>query len=194
MVHRLKCVHRTANVFHRYPCTHPWQCLIAVRKKPRHFSSCPTHPSPVLSPRPFPFLQIEQVVEYYSPKACGHYDVRLKRPLRCSECRGWFDGPLTCTGCDFLAREVKLSWSYWQWAVMAQVHNLLKAAFRERRGVVTLLGVPPAVGFALLKHFAWPNRLINRGGAVYTAAHHSWKQGTSVGKKWHFIKFASTTT
>ena len=26
----------------------------------------------------------------------------------CSECRGWFDAPLTCTGCDFLAREVKL--------------------------------------------------------------------------------------
>ena len=44
------------------------------------------------------FFQIEEVVDYYSPKACGRYDVRLKRPLVCSECRGWFDGPFTSTG------------------------------------------------------------------------------------------------
>ena len=67
---------------------------------------------------------------------------------------------------------------------------MLKATFRERRGVVTLHGVPPAVGFALLDYYAWPRAGTNRGGAVYTVDHPSYNQGTSAGKSYHFIKFA----
>ena len=83
-----------------------------------------------------------------------------------------------------------MSWSYWQWAIMGQVNNLLQARFRERRAVVTLLGVPPEVGFALMKHFASPNRVTNENGSAYSATHPSWKQGTSAGKKYHFVKFS----
>ena len=72
---------------------------------------------------------------------------------------------------------------------MAQIHNQLQARYRERRGVVTLLGVPPAVGFALLAHFARPRPAKNKA-PVYTSTHPSYKQGTSAGKKYHFIKFA----
>ena len=55
-----------------------------------------------------------------------------------------------------------------------------------------MLAVPPAVGIALLKHFARPHPGINRL-PVYTPAHPSWKQGTSVSKTVHFIKFAYDT-
>ena len=80
------------------------------------------------------------------------------------------------------------SWSYWLWAIMAQVHGMLKSTFRERRGVVTLLGVPPAVGFALLDYFSRPRP--GQGGRKYNEDHPSYKQGTSAGKVYHFIKFA----
>jgi hypothetical protein len=73
---------------------------------------------------------------------------------------------------------------------MSQLHNLLQATFRERRGVITLNAVPPEVGFALLRHFAWPRPSVNRKGPTYTSAHPSWKQGTSKGNAYHFIKFA----
>ena len=112
----------------------------------------------------------------------------MERPLRCAACRGWFEGANECPGCCSLAREVTTSWSYWLSAIMHQVHTLLQARFRERRGVVTLLGVPPEVGFALIKHFAWPNRAANRH-PVYTPAHPNWKQATSKGGKKHMIKF-----
>ena len=118
------------------------------------------------------------------------YNVKLKRPLRCAACRGWFEGSNECPDCCSLAREVTTSWSYWQWAIMSAVHNLLQDRHRERRGVVTLLGVPPEVGFAILKHFAWPKWDVNRAGPVYTPDHPSWKQGTSAGKAYHFIKFS----
>jgi hypothetical protein len=80
------------------------------------------------------------------------------------------------------------SWSYWLWAIMAQVHGMLKSTFRERRGVVTLLGVPPAVGVALLDYFSRPRP--GQGGRKYNEDHPSYKQGTSAGKVYHFIKFA----
>ena len=138
----------------------------------------------------FCLSQIEEIVTYFSPKTCeGPYNVKLKRPLRCSECRGWFEGSNCCPGCNGLARFVTASWSYWLWAIMAQIHNQLQARYRERRGVVTLLGVPPAVGFALLAHFARPRPAKNKA-PVYTSTHPSYKQGTSAGKKYHFIKFA----
>ena len=70
------------------------------------------------------------------------------------------------------------------------MHGMLRANFRERRGVITLHGVPPAVGFALLNYFARPRAGTNPKGAVYTKDHLSYKQGTSAGKTYHFIKFA----
>ena len=82
-----------------------------------------------------------------------------------------------------------LSWNYWLWAVQAQAHNLLKATFRERRGVVQLHAVPPAVLFALLNHFARPRPHLNKD-AVYKQGHATWTQGTSKGGAYHFIKFS----
>jgi len=114
----------------------------------------------------------------------------MERPLVCSICRGFFSGADSCPSCDFSCRTVHLSWNYWLWGILAQVHGMLKATFRERRGVVTLHGVPPAVGFALLDYFAWPRAGTNRGGAVYTVDHPSYNQGTSAGKTYHFIKYA----
>ena len=67
---------------------------------------------------------------------------------------------------------------------------MLQDRFRERRGIVQLLGVPPPVGFALMKHFANPNRALNRDMPKYTPAHPSWKQGASTGGKFMFQKFA----
>lgn len=113
----------------------------------------------------------------------------MKRPSVCADCRQFFEGPAECKGCAFRFREVSVSWNYWLWAIYAQVHNLLRSTFRERRGVVQLLAVPPAVGFALLKHFASP-RPGRAGSSVYTQEHPSYKQGTSKGGGYHFIKFA----
>ena len=128
--------------------------------------------------------------EFFCPPKSGPHRPGMKRPVICRECRGWFEGNAECRHCSFLAREVVVSWNYWIWAIMGQVHNLLQASFRERRGVVKLLAVPPAVGFALLDFFAWPQRGKNAAGPYYTPAHPSWKQGTSKNKAWHFIKFA----
>ena len=94
-----------------------------------------------------------------------------------------------CAGCVSLAREVSVSWNHWLWDAIGQVHNLLNASFRERRGVVTLHTVPPPVGFALLRHFARPSPGVSRE-ACYTPAHPSWKQGTSKSNSYHFLKYA----
>ena len=51
--------------------------------------------------------------------------------------------------------------------------------------MITLLGVPPEVGFALLHHYARP-----RNGGVYSKEHESWRQGTSRNGRKHFIKYA----
>ena len=114
----------------------------------------------------------------------------MKCPLICQVCRGWFEGPDECHRCRLDSHECVVSWNYWYWGILAQVHNLLRSSFRERRGVVTLLGVPPAVGFGLLRHFAHPCPGTNRKGPIYTADHPSYKQGTSKGKKYHFIQYA----
>ena len=64
----------------------------------------------------------------------------------------WFEGNVECRHCSFMAREVVVSWNYWIWAIMGQVHTLLQASFRERRGVVKLLAVPPAVQLQSASH------------------------------------------
>ena len=114
----------------------------------------------------------------------------MVRPQICKECRGWHDVVQDCPGCVSLAREVTVSWNHWLWDAIGQVHNLLQATKRERRGVVTLHTVPPAVGLALLRYFSWPAPGKNRAGPLYTPAHPSWKQGTTKSRSLHFIKFA----
>ena len=135
-------------------------------------------------------FQIEETFVFYTPKTAGPHRPGLKRPQMCFGCKGWFDGPAECAGCNFLAREVTVSWNNWQWAIMAQVHTLLRANFRERRGKVTLLAVPPSVGFALLKYYSWPQPSKNRGGPIYKNGHDQWKQGTSKNGSSHYIKFS----
>ena len=114
----------------------------------------------------------------------------MKAPLICSICRGWFEDADACPSCDFQCREVKLSWTYWLTSLVIQVHSLLRSTFRERRGVVKLLGVPPAIGFALLNYFARPQPALNRKIIYSSGGHASYKQGTSKGGAYHFIKFA----
>ena len=116
----------------------------------------------------------------------------MKQPVVCESCRGWFEASRECPACNLDCRELVVSWNYWLWAIMAQVHGSLRATFRERRGVVTLLGVPPAVGVALFKFFSRPCPR-TKSAAVYDKTHPSWRQGTSKGKKYHFIKFAYDT-
>ena len=77
--------------------------------------------------------------------------------------------------------------------LMAQVHGMLQSTFRERRGVVMLLGVPPEVGFALMQHFAKPSPAINKK-PIYDETHPSWKQGTNKGGTYHFIQLAYDNT
>ena len=108
----------------------------------------------------------------------------------CANCRGFFEGAAECRACSFQCRELVTSWNYWWWAIIAQVHNLLQSQWRERRGKVVLLGVPPEVGFALMNYFAWPQPALNKTGPVYRSDHPSWKQGTSAGKKYHFMQYA----
>ena len=117
----------------------------------------------------------------------------MERPLYCQGCRRWFEGALECAGCLSLGRLVSTSWNYWWWAIMAQVHGMLQSTFRERRGVVMLLGVPPEVGFALMRRFAKPSPAINKK-PIYDETHPSWKQGTSKGGTYHFIQFAYDNT
>ena len=136
------------------------------------------------------FWQIDEIKDFYVPKPAVRFCVKMKRPLVCAACRGFFEGSDQCQDCNFRCREVSLSWNYWLWALLAQVHGMLRATFRERRGVVTLLGVPPAVGFVMLNYFAWPRAGVNRGGAKYNKDHPSHRQGTSKGKTYHFLQFA----
>ena len=90
----------------------------------------------------------------------------MKCPQMCACCKGWHDAAGDCSGCTSRAREVTVSWSLWLTAIMTQVHNLLLATFRERRGRVQLLTVPLEIGFALLRFFAWPEPGKNRTGPV----------------------------
>ena len=147
-----------------------------------NFERC--HPYPVVF-----FLQIDEVREYYIPKKSGSHRLGMKAPLICSFCRGWFEGEDACPSCRFDCREVQISWTYWLTAVLIQVHNILRSTFRERRGVVKLLGVPPAIGFALLNYFARPEPAVNRR-VVYGKDHPSYFQGSSKGKTYHLIRFA----
>jgi hypothetical protein len=114
----------------------------------------------------------------------------MKRPIICQCCRGWYETPEDCPACKVSFHQVTVQWDYWLWSAVAIIHNLLNSQFRERRGVVTLHGVPPPIGFALIRHFAHPQPHLNRGGAVYTNTHPSWKQGTSANKNYHFMKFS----
>ena len=137
--------------------------------------------------------QIDEAWAYYKPKCAGKIKTSMVRPQICAGCRGWHDVVAECSGCVSLARVVSVSWNHWLWQAIAQVHNLLLASFRERRGVATLHIVPPEVGFALLRYFAWPAPGTNRAGPCYTPSHPSWKQGTTKSKSFHFIKFAYDT-
>ena len=131
--------------------------------------------------------QIEEVWRYHTPAIAGPHSLEFKRAAMCWTCRGWFEHPtLECTGCSLRCREVTVNWNTFLWVIMAQVHTLLRASFREHRGVLTLLAMPPAVGIAMLKHFARPYPGINKL-PVYTPAHPSWKQGTSISNTVHFI-------
>ena len=138
------------------------------------------------------FPQVGEVMHYYKINLTGPHRPGLKRPLMCHACNGWFEGEEDCDGCRLSYHQVTIQWDYWLWAAIGQVHNLLQARFRERRGVVELLGVPPPVGLALIRHFATPRAHI-QGATAYGPAHASWKQGTSAGKKYHFVKFAYDT-
>lgn len=139
------------------------------------------------------FRQIEETLQHHTPKRAGAFQVNMKQPIICEACRGWFVGQRECQGCTFECRELVVSWNYWLWGIMAQIHGMLRSTFRERRGVVTLLGVPPQVGFALMNYFGRPRPAGKESRAVYDQSHSSWRQGTSKGKKYHFIKFSYDT-
>ena len=66
---------------------------------------------------------------------------------------------------------------------------MLRATFRERRGVVTLLAMPPVVGFAMMDYFARPRPHKNKE-PIYKEGHTTWRQGTSKGGAYHFIEFS----
>ena len=132
--------------------------------------------------------QIEEVMAFEVSRPAGaKWKQGMKQPTICKCCSGWYDSEADCGRCRLDARELLISWSPWLWYIMTSVHNLLQASHRERRGVVQLFTVPVAVGFALIRHFARPNRI---GSPYYSPAHESWKQGTSKNQTFHFLKFA----
>ena len=66
---------------------------------------------------------------------------------------------------------------------------MLRATFRERRGVVTLLAMPPVVGFAMMDYFARPRPHKNKE-PIYKEGHTTWRQGTLKGGAYHFMEFS----
>ena len=133
--------------------------------------------------------QIEETLAFHIPEPSGKFHVGSQQQQICKCCRKWYAAAGECGRCMLDARQVVISWNPWLWAIMHMVHNLLRATYRERRGVANLFTVPVAVGFALLRHFARVRPAVHRE-PYYTPSHPSWKQGTSKGGAWHFIKFA----
>lgn len=66
---------------------------------------------------------------------------------------------------------------------------MLSPQYRERRGIVELLGVPPAIAFALINHFTRPEPSKNKT-RVYGPGHETWIEGTSKSGKFHVIRFS----
>ena len=72
------------------------------------------------------FRQIDELWNSSKPKCGGPHRVGMLRPRMCSDCSGWFEHSSLCHGCTLLGRQVTVSWNYWRYAIVTQMHNQLQ--------------------------------------------------------------------